>query len=509
MCGVLKLRSKYRPLLWAPVMPPLPSIRVLLIEDSPTDRDLLAISLEDVTSARFEIQSAETLAEGLQQLAEQSFDVVLLDLNLPDSYGVETCDRLHRTAPSVPIIVLTGLSDEERALAAFKVGAQDYLVKGQCDGALLYRAITYAIERHASNERVRQADERLRLISAQLPAVLWTTDAGMRFTAPTTHCLANTDASCASVGADIGEWCATHDIPPNLIVAHGQGLRGQSASLNLNWRQKSYSVHVEPLKNAAGVIIGTIGLSLDISQQQRMRDELNAARQVQQALFPHAAPHVPNFDIAGNVFPAEETAGDCYDFIPMRGGWTGLVVGDVAGHGLGPALLMAELRAYLRMLATLHENVADILMAANRLIASDLEDYRFVTLFFGRLHAESRRFEFASAGHTGFVIRNSGQTETLSSTGVPLGLFGESVIELGRVIELHPGDLLLLPTDGIQEAQNANRKMFGIDRMLSFVHAHRHEPAAAIIEGLRTEIADFTGSSRLADDTTAIIARTL
>lgn len=490
-------------------MSPLPSIRVLLVEDSPTDADLLAIALEDVTSARFEIQTVETLAAGLALLDEPGFDVVLLDLNLPDSFGVETCERAHRAAPSVPIIVLTGLADEERALASFKVGAQDYLVKGQCDGELLSRAIRYAIERQASKERMRQADERLRLISQQLPTVLWTTDAGMRFTAPTTHCLANSDMCRAVVEQDLGEWCATHDLPPSLIVAHGQALRGQSASLEFSWNQRAYSVHVEPLRDSNGAVIGTIGLSFDISQQQRMRDELNAARQVQQALFPRTAPALPNFDIAGKVFPADETAGDGFDFIPMRDGWTGLVVGDVAGHGLGPALLMAELRAYLRLLATLHVDVAQILMAANRLISSDIEGHRFVTVFMGRLHAESRRFEFASAGHTAYVIRSTGSTETLASTGIPLGLFADSPIERGPNVTLNPGDILLLPTDGIQEAQDANRKMFGVERMLSFVQTHRHESAATIIDGLRDAIAEFSGSRTLNDDTTAIIARAL
>jgi len=490
-------------------MAPRPSIRVLLVEDSPTDADLLAIALEDIASASFEIDTVETLAAGQQRLSEHPYDVVLLDLNLPDSYGVETCERAHQAAPLVPIIVLTGLADEERALAAFKVGAQDYLVKGLCDGPLLARAIRYAIERQASNDRVRQADERLRLISEQLPAVIWTIDVGMRFTAPTTHCLMNGDEGQAHVGADFGEWCARHEIPPSLLVAHGQGLRGQSGSLDVSWRHRSYAVQVEPLRDSAGVIIGAIGLSFDVSQQRRMREELNAARQVQQALFPHAAPQLPHFDIAGKVFPAEETAGDCFDFMPMRHGWTGLVVGDVAGHGLGPALLMAELRAYLRLLATLHEDVSQILMTANRLISSDLEDQRFVTLFFGRLHAESRRFEYASAGHPAFVIRDSGAAETLESTGLPLGLFADCPIELGSSVTLHPGDILLLPTDGIQEAQNTHRKMFGIDRMLSFVHAHRHESAAALIDGLREAIAEFTGCRALNDDTTAIIARAL
>ncbi len=489
-------------------MLPRPTIRVLLVEDSPTDADLLAIELEDVASGTFEIDTADTLAGGLLRLTKAAFDVVLLDLNLPDSFGVETCERMHQAAPSLPIIVLTGLADEERALATFKIGAQDYLVKGQCNGALLSRAIRYAIERQASNERARVADERLRLISEQLPAVIWTTDIALRFTAPTVRCLFNDDAAVARAGDELSVWLQRVEGPESLLKAHQSSLAGQSSSFDVRWKQRSFSVHVEPLRDVAGCIIGTIGLSLDVSQQKRMSEELNAARHVQQALFPHDAPRVPHFDIAGKVFPADETAGDCFDFIPMGNGWTGLVVGDVAGHGLGPALLMAELRAYLRMLASSNSDVAQILISAKRLIASDLEDFRFVTLFFAKLHGESRRFEYASAGHTAYVVRASGKTEVLASTGVPIGLFADSKFDRGASVVLLPGDVVVLPTDGIQEAQNSDRKMFGVDRMLSFVRAHREE-AASIIDGLRGAIAEFSGHRALSDDTTAIIVRAL
>lgn len=486
-----------------------PTIRVLLIEDSPTDADLLAIELEDVATVNFSIDTVECLSDGLRQLEVNSYDVVLLDLNLPDSFGVDTCRRVHRAKPSQAIIVLTGLADEERAYESFKVGAQDYLVKGQHGGEVLTRAIRYAIERQASQLEMQHANERLRLISEQLPAVIWTTDRALRFTAPTTHCLGNTQQIRADVGIEMSAWCERFNASSELCDAHQEAVLGRSVSVDLRWKSRSYSVHIEPLRDATSEIVGTIGVSLDVSQQRRMSEELHAARQVQQALFPRQAPHLPGFDIAGQVFPAEETAGDCFDFITMHDGWLGLAVGDVAGHGLGPALLTAELRAYLRLLATMHSNVPQILEAANRLIASDLEDFRFVTLFFGRLHAASHRFEYASAGHTAYVVRASGKTETLASTGVPLGLFPETHFTAGDAIELRSGDVLVLPTDGIQEAQTPDRKMFGTDRFLRFVHNHRHEPAMTIIQELRAALGEFTQQSTLSDDMTAVIVRVL
>ena len=131
-------------------------IRVLLIEDNPTDALLLQETLSDVEWATFEFTRAERLQDGLRLLRENSFDVVLSDLGLPDSHGLETVRQLHQEAPDRPIFVLTGLADEVLGVNAMQEGAQDYLVKGQTDSVMLARAMRYAIERkRAENERDR------------------------------------------------------------------------------------------------------------------------------------------------------------------------------------------------------------------------------------------------------------------------------------------------------------------------------------------------------------------
>lgn len=123
-------------------------IRILLIEDNPADADLIQEYLGEVEGSAFSIVHAETLATGLEHLSSKETDVVLLDLSLPDSRGLETFTTLHARAPKTPIIVLSGLSDEELAVRAVHEGAQDYLVKGRVDSDLLVRAIQYGIERH-------------------------------------------------------------------------------------------------------------------------------------------------------------------------------------------------------------------------------------------------------------------------------------------------------------------------------------------------------------------------
>jgi len=132
-------------------------IKVLLVEDNPGDARLLEEDLREVPGQEFELTHVERLEEASERLREEEYDVVLLDLSLPDSSGLDTVKRTFNEAPTMPIVVLTGLDDESLGLSAVREGAQDYLVKGQTQGRLLVRAIHYALER----ERLLEEREQL------------------------------------------------------------------------------------------------------------------------------------------------------------------------------------------------------------------------------------------------------------------------------------------------------------------------------------------------------------
>ncbi len=137
-------------------------IRILLIEDNPGDARLIREMLFDGGNSDFALDVADTLNDGLGKLDAQNYDVLLLDLSLPDSFGADTILTARARAPHLPIVVLTGWADESQGLQAMQSGAQDYLVKGEPDSRLLRRAIRYALERHRVEQALRRSEEAYR-----------------------------------------------------------------------------------------------------------------------------------------------------------------------------------------------------------------------------------------------------------------------------------------------------------------------------------------------------------
>ena len=242
---------------------------------------------------------------------------------------------------------------------------------------------------------------------------------------------------------------------------------------------------------------------------ERIRLTLRIAREVQQKLFPEAPPSCPGYDIGGASHPAELTGGDYFDYIPLPDGGIGLAVGDVCGHGVGPALLMAATRAYLRALALTNGRVGDILTLANRALAADVDEGRFVTLILARLDPAARALVYVNAGHpAGYVLGRDGSVRaTLESTGLPLGILDDAEFPEAEAVVLEPGDLVLLLTDGIIEAAGADRDQFGTERALDVVRAHRDEPAGRIVAALHQAVRDFVGKDELIDDVTSLVIR--
>ena len=138
-----------------------PPIRLLLVEDSAADADLLKHALAEASAESFQVTHVEMMAEAVHRLSNDSFDAILLDLSLPDSHGVKTVPQVNAAAPHLPIVVMTGLDDEATALEAVRQGAQDFLIKGHGDGRLVARAIRYAMERKQAEQQLKALNETL------------------------------------------------------------------------------------------------------------------------------------------------------------------------------------------------------------------------------------------------------------------------------------------------------------------------------------------------------------
>ena len=238
-------------------------------------------------------------------------------------------------------------------------------------------------------------------------------------------------------------------------------------------------------------------------------EELRIAREVQQQLFPAASPATAGFDIAGASYPAEATGGDYFDFFPGSGGEIFAVVGDVTGHGLGPALLMAEVRAYVRALALPNRSIGDIMRQANHLLAEDFGSDRFVTLILTQLDPATNRLRYLNTGHpSGFVLAPDGHVKfELATNASALGLDPDTLFPEACELTLAKNDIVMLLTDGIMEATSEAGEEFGMSRALDIVHGAQSKPSIHIIQSLLSEIRKFAGKENINDDITAIIIK--
>ena len=244
-------------------------------------------------------------------------------------------------------------------------------------------------------------------------------------------------------------------------------------------------------------------------QLSKTQEQFRVAREIQQRLFPKTSPQSGPFEIAGASYPAEATGGDYFDYLPLAQDCLGIVVADVTGHGVGPALLMAETRAYLRTLAMNATDVGEIVTRVNRVLAEDVDFERFVTLMLARIDPASHSLVYTSAGHpNGYVLDAAGEVKAvLKRTGVPLGLKPDSIYRPAPPVPLLAGDIVLLLTDGIEEAISPENTFFGVQRILAVARDHSKETARQILDGLFAAVRDFSQDLPQQDDLTLVVVK--
>jgi len=273
-------------------------------------------------------------------------------------------------------------------------------------------------------------------------------------------------------------------------------------------------ISLNPMETEEGLLI--LCTHRDITERKNMEQtllekeaQLLAAQAIQARLLPDGSPALPGFDIFGACYPAEFTAGDHFDYLPMNHGRFGIVVSDVVGHGIGPALVMASTHAHMQSLAEICAEPDEILLRLNANLVKETEPNIFVTLLLICLDPPSRILRYASAGHPpGYLLDGQGNVKTtLPSTSLPLGIRLESQYPISDPIPLAPGDILLLFTDGLIEAASPSDHPFGIKRVLEVVRSHIGQTARQITESLYSALLAYSGGHQLSDDVTLVVIK--
>lgn len=240
----------------------------------------------------------------------------------------------------------------------------------------------------------------------------------------------------------------------------------------------------------------------------RVEQELALAGRIQARFLPDELPRLAGWQIAATLTPARETSGDFYDFIPLPNNQRGIVIADVADKGMGAALYMAFSRTLIRSCAIENYTEPDrALSTANRRILEDAHPDMFVTVFYGMLNPTSGNFVYCNAGHNPpflFHASNSDGIKALKRTGMALGAVKEAQWEQ-ETVHLARGDILVLYTDGVTDAQNKSGEIFGERRLIEALQLNRELTARGILDALMSQVEIFVGDAPQFDDTTVIV----
>jgi sigma-B regulation protein RsbU (phosphoserine phosphatase) len=245
---------------------------------------------------------------------------------------------------------------------------------------------------------------------------------------------------------------------------------------------------------------------------QRQRDELAAeiemAAEVQQSILPRAVPVLPGFDIAAQIYPAKIVAGDYYGLIELPDGDLGVVIADVSGKGVAAGLLMPSIAVALRLDAPRADRTSDLIHRFNEVVFQVTGGTRFISLFYAKLSPRFRRLEYTNGGHNPpLLLRPGGASLLLECGGPVLGVVPAAQYE-SQTMDLHKGDVLVLYTDGIVEAENSLGEFYSVERLQRVALQHSDKSAKDIMDAIWISVLEFRGND-LADDATLVVVKLL
>jgi sigma-B regulation protein RsbU (phosphoserine phosphatase) len=263
------------------------------------------------------------------------------------------------------------------------------------------------------------------------------------------------------------------------------------------------------LASVAAIRVENARLTEEQMERERLEREQQVASEIQQRFLPASAPIVPGYELQGISFPCYEIGGDYYDFIHREDGKLVVALGDVSGKGTAAALLMSSLHAAVHAQADIHNSLAKTIGAVNRYLVESIPANRFVTLFYAELDPKNGALAFLNAGHNPPLIVHAGGTmEQLAAGGLPLGIMPNADFREGNT-KLHPGDVLVIYSDGVSEATNPAGEEFGPTRLYEVVARNLDASAGGIRDRIESALTKFCQGTPAADDITLVICKRL
>ena len=263
------------------------------------------------------------------------------------------------------------------------------------------------------------------------------------------------------------------------------------------------------LASVAAIRVENARLAEEQLERERLERELQVASEIQQRFQPASAPQVTGYELQGISFPCYEIGGDYYDFIHRANGNLVVALGDVSGKGTAAALLMSSLHAAVHAQVDSHDSLAKTIGSINRYLVESIPPNRFVTLFYAELDPNNGGLAFLNAGHNPpLIVHTGGTMEQLASGGLPLGIMADADFREGRT-KLHPGDVLVIYSDGVSEAVNPTGEEFGPTRLYETVARNLDASAAGIRDRIESALTKFCQGTPAADDITLVIVKRL
>ena len=525
---------------------PISRASILLIEDSPTQaarfsRFLLQEGMEVIPAASAEI--------GLKMLETHRPSVIVLGNVLPNMTGNEFCReiRLNVNTRAIPVLMLTLEESNIAEMQGLESGADDYVLKS-VDPDIFKARVRALVRKSDPVPAVPEVENnfklaRILIIDDDIPYLHLMRDALM----PQYYVEISVDPEEGLRRVVDGEFdCILVDYEMPLLngveVCHRiRDSRTDSALI-------MYSAYDEKAKMTQAFEAGVddyISKASDFSiirarinallrrrtlveenrhiadeirqkemdaaearaQRQLLDRELDIAREVQQRLFPQSLPRCSTLEYAAKCRPARAVGGDYYDFFALPGERLGISLGDVSGKGIPASLLMASLQASVRGQAFIPDlTVSKLISNVNRLLYHASLDGQYATFIYAQYDGATRKLVYSNGGHNPPILLRDGQVLRLSTGGPPVGLFEEAEYEESE-IQLLAGDLLVLFTDGICDAENSQCEALGDNGLKCVVSAARDQTPDEIVDIVLSEADAFAADAAQYDDMTVVVAR--